>query len=234
MDFKTEIKNVFLKNKIQLNEQQIILFEKYFNLLILWNDKINLTTITKQNEVIIKHFLDSCLTINLIKDNSKIIDIGAGAGFPSIPLKILNPTLEVVLIDSVNKKVNFINEVIKTLDLSNIKVFHYRAEDLAYKNEYRENFDYVVSRAVAALNVLCEYSIPFLKVGGILLAYKSIDYLNEINLAKNAITVLNSKVEDVLKLNIENNERNIIIIKKVGKTPKKYPRQKNKPRLLPL
>ena len=234
MDFKTEIKNVFLKNKIQLNEQQIILFEKYFNLLILWNDKINLTTITKQNEVIIKHFLDSCLTINLIKDNSKIIDIGAGAGFPSIPLKILNPTLEVVLIDSVNKKVNFINEVIKTLDLSNIKAFHYRAEDLAYKNEYRENFDYVVSRAVAALNVLCEYSIPFLKVGGILLAYKSIDYLNEINLAKNAITVLNSKVEDVLKLNIENNERNIIIIKKVGKTPKKYPRQKNKPRLLPL
>ncbi len=234
MDFKTEIKNVFLKNKIQLNEQQIILFEKYFNLLILWNDKINLTTITKQNEVIIKHFLDSCLTINLIKDNSKIIDIGAGAGFPSIPLKILNPTLEVVLIDSVNKKVNFINEVIKTLDLSNIKVFHYRAEDLAYKNEYRENFDYVVSRAVAALNVLCEYSIPFLKVGGKLLAYKSIDYLNEINLAKNAIIVLNSKVEDVLKLNIENNERNIIIIKKVGKSPKKYPRQKNKPRLLPL
>ena len=234
MEFKIELKKIFKKYQINLSDEQCESFEKYYNLLIEWNKKFNLTSITDRDEVILKHFLDSCVTIMMINDNSYIIDIGAGAGFPSIPLKILNPTLKLVLVDSVNKKITFLNEIIKQLNLKNTIAIHERIEDIAHKEIYREKFDYVVSRAVASLNTLSEYALPFLKLDGIFLAYKSFDVESEINNSKNAITLLGGKLENIIIKNLENLSRKIVVIKKINLTQKLYPRSKNKPRTNPL
>ncbi len=234
MEFKIELKKIFKKYQINLSDEQCESFEKYYNLLIEWNKKFNLTSITDRDEVILKHFLDSCVTTMMINDNSYIIDIGAGAGFPSIPLKILNPTLKLVLVDSVNKKITFLNEIIKQLNLKNTIAIHERIEDIAHKEIYREKFDYVVSRAVASLNTLSEYALPFLKLDGIFLAYKSFDVESEINNSKNAITLLGGKLENIIIKNLENLSRKIVVIKKINLTQKLYPRSKNKPRTNPL
>ncbi len=234
MEFKIELKKIFKKHQINLSDEQCESFEKYYNLLIEWNKKFNLTSITERDEVILKHFLDSCVTIMMINDNSYIIDIGAGAGFPSIPLKILNPTLKLVLVDSVNKKITFLNEIIKQLNLKNTIAIHERIEDIAHKEIYREKFDYVVSRAVASLNTLSEYALPFLKLDGIFLAYKSFDVESEINNSKNAIALLGGKLENIIIKNLENLSRKIVVIKKINLTQKLYPRSKNKPRTNPL
>ena len=234
MEFKIELKKIFKKYQINLSDEQCESFEKYYNLLIEWNKKFNLTSITDRDEVILKHFLDSCVTIMMINDNSYIIDIGAGAGFPSIPLKILNPTLKLVLVDSVNKKITFLNEIIKQLNLKNTIAIHERIEDIAHKEIYREKFDYVVSRAVASLNTLSEYALPFLKLDGIFLAYKSFDVESEINNSKNAIALLGGKLENIIIKNLENLSRKIVVIKKINLTQKLYPRSKNKPRTNPL
>ena len=226
------MKELFKKYNIDINEKERLLFNNYYNDLIEKNKVMNLTAITEKNEVYTKHFLDSVLSLKNIKDNSKLLDVGSGAGFPGIPLKILNNTLDITLLDSLNKRVNFLNEEIEKLGLSNIKAVHGRAED--YINVSRETFDYVVSRAVARLNTLLEYCLPYVKLGGYFIAYKSMDTDEEINESKNALNILGGKIEKVDKINLEGNDRTLIYIKKVKNTPKKYPRGQNKPKSLPL
>ena len=233
---KNRIIELFTENNINLNNEQVEKFEKYTFLLKEWNNKFNLTSILEDDEIIIKHFIDSVLPYQHIKDNCKIIDIGAGAGFPSIPLKIMNNTLELTLIDSVNKKVDFLNTLINELNLNNCKALHYRCEDLAKKPEFRENFDISVARGVAGLNTLLEYTIPFIKTNGKLLLYKGSNYQEEINLSKNAITLLKCNISNIFNYTLKpiNAERFILEIKKLDKTPIKYPRNQNKPRTNPL
>ena len=202
------------------------------NLMIEKNKVINLTGITEYNDVFIKHYLDSILPLNEIKSNSKVLDIGTGAGFPGVPLKIMDSSLNVTLLDSLNKRINFLNEVIDALSLNNIKAVHSRAED--YVNVSRETFDYVVSRAVARLNTLLEYCLPFVKVGGYFIAYKSNDTNEEIKESTNALKVLGGKIEKRLEFDLEGNKRTLLFIKKIKETPKKYPRGQNKPKNNPL
>ena len=232
--FYNIISKIFEKNKIDLTEEQKKNFFKYYTLLTSWNEKFNLTTITSLEDVIVKHFLDSVIAQKFIKPNSKIIDIGAGAGFPSLPLKILRPDLTVLMVDSVNKKVIFLQEVIDKLNLKNITAIHSRIEDLANKKEYREQFDVCVSRAVASLNTLSEYAIPFVKIGGEMLAYKASNIEEEIKISNKAISILGGKIKEVCKFNIEGVERNIVKISKLSLSPIKYPRGGNKPRLCPI
>lgn len=226
------MKELFKKYNIDISEKEKLLFNNYYYDLIEKNKVMNLTAITEKNEVYTKHFLDSVLPLKNIKDNSKLLDVGSGAGFPGIPLKILNDTLDITLLDSLNKRVNFLNEEIEKLGLSNIKAVHGRAED--YINVSRETFDYVVSRAVARLNTLLEYCLPYVKLGGYFIAYKSMDTDEEINESKNALNILGGKIEKVDKINLEGNERTLIYIKKVKNTPNKYPRGQNKPKNQPL
>ncbi|MBQ3047864.1 MAG: 16S rRNA (guanine(527)-N(7))-methyltransferase RsmG [Clostridia bacterium] len=232
--FFKDIDSAFSTINIKLTEQQKQQFYNYYTMLIEWNEKFNLTTITDKSDVIKKHFLDSCCGANFIKQNSYVLDIGAGAGFPSLPLKILRPDLKLVLIDSVNKKVTFLQEVINKLNLQNTTALHTRAEDFAKKSEYREGFDFVVSRAVSKLNTLSEYALPFLKQKGLLIAYKSIDTEHEIAESKNALNILGGKIKSVEDVSYEDNVRKLIFVQKNFKTPNKYPRSGNKPRLMPL
>ena len=232
--FKKKLKEVFLESGINLTEEHINKFLLYYKLLIEWNNKFNLTTITSYDEVILKHFLDSAICFELFKENATVVDIGSGAGFPSIPLKILRPDLEVLLVDSVQKKVAFLQEVVSKLKLSNIKTIHSRIEDLAGKAEYRESFDYCVSRAVAPLNVLSEYSLPFVKKDGQMISYKSNKADEEILYGINAIKVLGGTMEKTKNYKVGSFERTIVLVKKISKTPNKYPRGGNKPRLSPI
>ena len=231
---QNEISNYFKNNGIPLNKRQVEQFCNYYLLLIEWNEKINLTAITEFMDVVIKHFYDSVVCYKEISENAKIIDIGCGAGFPGVPLKILRPDLKVTLVDSVNKKLIFINELISKLNLKGIECIHSRAEDLAFKDDFRQCYDYVVSRAVANLSTLCEYCLPFVKVGGSLLAYKSVDVNDEVNTAKNAIYTLGGKLETIKDFSVENYCRNLVVIKKISNSPTKYPRGGNKPRANPL
>ena len=232
--FCEKLKKIFLDNSIKLSQSQIEKFEAYYNLLKEWNEKINLTTIIEEDDVIKKHFLDSVISNGQIGQNAKVIDIGSGAGFPGVPLKIVREDLNITLVDSVNKKVNFLNEVIKTLKLNNISAIHSRIEDLANKENCREKFNIVVSRAVSRLNVLCEYALPFLKIGGKLIAYKSVETENELSEAKNAIKILGGKHTETILNSFYSMERNLVLIEKVEHTNKKYPRSGNKPRLNPI
>ncbi len=229
-----ELKELFNKYGIDLTETQEKQFNDYYNLLIEENGKYNLTAITEKNDVFIKHFLDSVLPYNHFKDNTTILDIGAGAGFPSIPLAILKPNINFTLIDSVNKKVNFINMAKNLLNLNNIIAIHTRCEDFAKQN--RENFDYVVARAVANMNTLLEYMTPFAKINGEIVLYKGDNYLQEVEDSKNVLKMFHVKQLDVYHYDIENGIaiRNILIYQKMEKTNPKYPRSGNKPRLDPL
>ena len=217
-----------------LSALQIDQFERYYEFLISENKKYNLTAITEKNDVIFKHFLDSCLAEKNIIKNAKIIDIGSGAGFPSNPLKILRPDIKFVLVDSLNKRVNFLNELIKILNLQDVEAVHARAED--YIKDNREKFDYAVARAVAPLNTLLEYLVPYVKVGGECLIYKSQKLEEEIETSQNALKVLGCKVEKIESFNIDEIDaaRKILIIKKCFVTPIKYPRGKNLPKTKPI
>lgn len=237
MNFKEKIKNITENYGFNLNNSQIELFERYYDDLIETNKIHNLTTITEENDVIFKHFLDSILPVKLFKDNLKIIDIGCGAGFPSIPLKIINNTLNITAIDSVNKKIDFVSTEIKKLGISSgFNTIHTRIEDLAKNSTYREQFDYVISRALAKIRTNIEYSAPLLKQNGLIICYKGNNYLEELSESENALKELNCKVIDIKEYYISeiDAKRYIIIIKKIGKTPNKYPRGGNKPRLSPL
>lgn len=230
------IKNIFKKYNIDLLDDQIEKINTYYNILIEENSKYNLTNITDYNEFLIKHFLDCALPINYIEKNKKIVDIGCGAGFPSVIYSILREDLEILSIDSVNKKTNFINIVKEKLNIKNINTKHIRIEDFAEK--YREKIDIVTGRAVAPLNIFLEYSVPLIKENGYIIIYKSQNIENEIKNSQNAFKELNCYIYKTInyKLNINNKEieRNILIVKKNSKTNIKYPRKNNKPRINPL
>lgn len=224
-----------IKNKLpELSEEQIMQFYKYMNILVEWNEKMNLTAITEPNEVIKKHFVDCLSILKYIPKQCKLIDVGTGAGFPGVPLKIAESSLDITLLDSLNKRVNFLNEVINTINLEKIKAIHSRAEEYAI-GEKRESYDVAVSRAVAELPTLLEYLMPYVKVGGICICMKGPKALEELEKSRKAIEVLGGKFEKIENINIdENMERNIIIIKKVKSTSNKYPRKAGKPSKEPI
>ena len=232
MDFKQKL-NEF---DIKINDEQIKSFEKYMNLLLEWNEKINLTAITQPEEVKLKHFVDSLTVLKYINDDDKVIDIGTGAGFPGIPLKIMNENTKITLLDSLNKRINFLNIVIETLNLRNIQAIHGRAEEIARNKLYREKYDVAVSRAVANLSTLTEYMLPFVKVGGKCICMKGANVNEELEKAQNAIKELGGEIErvDNFYLSDNDNERNIIVIKKVKETNPKYPRKAGTPSKEPL
>lgn len=223
---------LFKKYKINIDENILNNFKIYFNQLIEWNNKFNLTAITEENDVYIKHFLDSVYPEKHIEKNARILDIGAGAGFPSLPLKIVRPDLDVTMIDSLNKRITFLDFMIKTLGLKSAQAEHSRAEDYAQK--HREKFDAVVARAVSNLSTLSEYALPLVKLGGKFIAYKGENIEEELSAAQNAIGVLGGKISEVIKYCIEGNGRSLVIIEKVKPTPAKYPRGKNLPKTNPL
>lgn len=233
-EIENKIKTFFDNNGVPLTNTQCEQFATYFLLLTEWNKKFNLTAITELDDVIVKHFYDSCVCHSLFSQNASVIDIGCGAGFPSIPLKILRPDLKLTLVDSVNKKITFITELVSKLNLKDVIAIHSRAEDLAFKETFRQSYDYCVSRAVASLNTLCEYCLPFVKIGGAMVAYKSAEVDDEIKGANNAIKILGGNLESVQNHNVADYPRKVVIIKKHSLTPNKYPRSGNKPRLSPL
>lgn len=213
-------------------------FIKYKELLVEWNEKINITAITDEKEIDIKHFLDSItpMVTNLFQGEKKVIDIGTGGGFPGLPLKILNPKLKVTLLDSLNKRITFLNEVIKSLELNEIEAIHGRAEELARKAEYREKYDVCVSRAVASLNTLSEYCLPFVKKDGYFISMKGPEVEEELEDAKKAIDKLGGKIIKIEKIQIPKSDiyHSLIIIKKISETSTKYPRGGGKPKKNPL
>lgn len=226
-------KDEFLKElekiNITLTENQILKLEKFYELLIIWNQKINLTTILKEEDVYLKHFYDSLSLIKVIDLNKELtlLDVGTGAGFPGIVLKIVFPNLKITLLDSMNKRISYLNEIIKELDLKDIDTVCSRAEDYALKN--REKYDIVVCRAVAHLEILLEITLPLVKVNGYFIAMKS-NANEEIALARKKIIVLDSKIIEILsfKLPFENSIRTLIKIQKFKKTDLKYPRKYDK------
>lgn len=218
---------------ISLNKNQIEQFYRYYELLIEWSKVMNLTTITDYDEVNEKHFIDSLSIVRILDflDIKTVIDIGTGAGFPGIPLKIVFPHLKIVLLDSLQKRVNFLNTVINEIGLNSIITLHGRAEDFARKSEYREQFDLCVSRAVANLSVLSEYCIPYVKMEGIFIAYKSGNMQEELEQSEIAVKVLGGSIENVEKFNLPQSEieRSLILIRKRKSTEKKYPRKAGVP-----
>ncbi len=226
----------------QLTDQQINQFIIYMELLKEWNQKINLTAIEDDKEIIIKHFIDSMSILPYVKDEKqKVIDVGTGAGFPGIPLKIANPKLEVTLLDSLDKRIKFLNEVINAAnisgqqDISEIKAVHGRAEDFGVNTLYREKYDIAVARAVANLPVLLEYCLPFVKINGYFIAMKGSN-TEEFENSSKALDILGGKIEKIEKLELPttNMERNVVIIRKFRQTPTKYPRKAGKPSKEPL
>lgn len=232
--FKNQLKELGL----ELTEKQHEQFDKYYEMLVEWNKVMNLTGITEYDEVNEKHFVDSLALIKAANvDNfEKIIDIGTGAGFPGIPLKIAFPHLKVTLLDSLNKRVKFLNAVIEELGLEDIETLHGRAEDFARKDGYREGFDLCVSRAVANLSTLSEYCIPYVKKGGMFIPYKSGNIDDELAQAKKAVAILGGEVKDVVRFELPGTEigRAFVLIDKVKNTGKKYPRKAGLPSKEPL
>lgn len=228
------MEELFKNYDIFLTEKQLEKFEKYKKILLFWNEKFNLTAIKEDNEIVLKHFVDSVKYFNIYDVDKKIIDVGSGAGFPAIPIKIIREDLDITMVESTLKKCNFLKECIKELNLKDIRVVNARCEDLAKDESYREKFDYGTARAVARLNTLCEYVLPFVKINGKFVSYKGKDAKEELEEAKNAIKVLGGEYLKTLTFNLKDAERNIIIINKVKNTDKKYPRGKGKERSKPL
>lgn len=219
-----KIEQILIKSEIKPTKQIVDNFVKYYNLLIEGNKICNLTAITDEDGVVEKHFYDSIFPQKYFSLNANVLDIGAGAGFPSIPLKLVRDDLSFTLLDSLNKRINFLNNTIQTLNLKNIEAIHGRAEDFAKLSDYREKFDITTARAVANLKVLSEYCLPFVKVGGQFIAYKSGNCEEEINEAKQIIFELGGKISKVIDYSIGENSRKLVIIEKTKETPKKYPR----------
>lgn len=235
-EFENSFKSFLEKIEIELDEKQIEQFYDYMQRLLKWNEKINLTAITQPQEIIIKHFVDSLTISKYIKENAKIIDVGTGAGFPGIPLKIYRNDIEVILLDSLNKRINFLNDAINKMGLDKIGAIHGRAEEFGHNKEYREKFDIATSRAVANMATLSEYLIPFVKVNGMVVAMKGSDVKQEIDESKKAINVLGGKIFGVEEFNLPDTDirRNVILIEKEKHTLAKYPRKAGTPSKEPL
>ena len=235
-DFKEKMIINVDKLGITLSEIQLKQFYKYMNLLIEWNKKINLTAIIEPDEIILKHFVDSLTISKYISDGTKVVDVGTGAGFPGIPLKIYRKDLEITLLDSLQKRINFLNEVIKELELEKIITVHSRVEDFGKDKNYREKFDIATSRAVANLAALSEYLLPLVKVEGKVISMKGSLIEEELENSKNAIKILGGKIEKVDEFDLPNSDigRNIVLISKVKETPNKYPRKAGEPSKKPL
>lgn len=223
---------------IEITEYMADQFMKYYNILVEWNKVMNLTGITKYNEVVCKHFVDSLSIVKAISLNeiNTMIDVGTGAGFPGIPIKIVFPHIKVTLLDSLNKRVSFLNEVTRQLGLSEISIIHGRAEDFAKNVEYRETYDLCVSRAVANLSTLSEYCLPYTKKGGLFISYKSGSIEEELEQAQRAVKILGGRVDDVIHFNLPDTDikRSFVVINKEKDTPKKYPRKAGMPSKEPL
>lgn len=215
-----------------ISEEKLLKFSKYSSLLVEWNEKMNLTAVCDPDGISVRHFADSISPLYYVDfpENSKIIDIGTGAGFPGIPLKIMREDLKLTLMDSLNKRINFLKEVREKTGIDETECIHARAEEYGRKEEYREKFNIGISRAVAQLRVLSEYALPFIKVGGIFIAMKAFDIDEEISLAKEKIRLLGGKIEEIKEVEVPNSDalRKLVIIRKVKKTDKKYPGRKIK------
>lgn len=231
---KKLIKDLFLKYNFNLTDFQINQFQKYFSFLVEENQKYNLTAITEEKEVIIKHFIDSVLPEKEIPQNASVIDVGTGAGFPGVPLKIVRPDIKLTLLDSLQKRINFLNQLLELLEIKNVIKVHSRAED--YTKEKREKFDIATSRAVASIPTLSEYLIPYVKVGGKVLMYKGNKVHEEIEEGKTAIKTLGCNIEKIKEYSLDEVEskRFILILNKTKPTDKKYPRPKNLPKTKPI
>ncbi len=235
-EFFYKLQNQAQKIDINLTNKQLNEFYTYMNLLIEWNKNINLTAITEPEEIIKKHFIDSLTISKNIQKDSSIIDVGTGAGFPGIPLKIVREDINVVLLDALNKRLNFLNEVIKENKLENIETVHFRAEEIGKNKKYREKYDIATSRAVAQLNILAEYLLPLVKIGGKCICMKGSNVEEELKNSKKAITLLGGEIEKIEEFILPDSDikRNVIIIKKVNSTPAKYPRKPGTPAKEPI
>lgn len=234
-----EFRTAVLEMGLALDEKQMAQYARYYELLVEWNEKINLTAITERDEVYLKHFYDSItlgLHTDVLEGEMTLCDVGAGAGFPSIPLKIAYPNLKVTIVDSLNKRINFLELLFKELGLEGVRCYHDRAETFGQNVEHRAAYDIVTARAVARMSVLSELCVPLVKKGGYFVAMKAASSKEELDDAKAAIATLGGKVEEdyAFELPKEEGERHIILIKKAKETPKKYPRKPGLPNKKPL
>lgn len=234
-----QFRQMLREKGLELSDRQMEQFKIYFETLVEWNEKMNLTAITEQSEVYLKHFYDSITAgfyLESFKSPIHICDVGAGAGFPSIPLKIAFPQLKITIVDSLKKRIHFLEHLAKALDLKEVQFIHDRAETFGQNKEYRETFDMVTARAVARLSVLSELCMPLVKVGGVFVAMKAASAQEEIEAGKKAIAVLGGKLVNAhsFTLPIEESERNILVISKEKQTPKKYPRKPGTPNKEPI
>lgn len=234
--FYNKMKELAEQINISLSVEQLGKFYRYMELLVEWNEKINLTAITEPEEIILKHFIDSITIKKYIENKEKIIDVGTGAGFPGIPLSIIDTELQITLVDSLNKRLIFLKNVIEELELKNVEIIHSRAEELGQNNNHREKYDIATSRAVANLATLSEYLIPFVKTGGKTICMKASDTKEEIENAQKAINVLGGAIEMIEEFKLPKSDigRTIIIIRKEKKTNSKYPRKAGTPSKEPI
>ena len=233
---KESLQRALQIQNIKITPEQENKFEMYYNLLIQWNEKMNLTAITEESQVAVKHFEDSLAILKYIqlKPDAKVIDIGTGAGFPGIPLKIVREYIDLTLLDSLNKRLVFLQEVCGDLNF-NAETLHSRAEEAGKKTEYREKYDFACSRAVARLNLLCELCLPFVKIGGLFVSMKGPGGAEEISEAESAVKILGGEICEVKEYFLsDNSKRTLVIIKKTKNTPKEFPRHGSKLKTKPL
>ena len=219
-----------------LTDEMLQQFEDYMKLLLEWNEKINLTAITNEDDIILKHFVDSLTILRYIEKDKSIVDIGTGAGLPGVPVKIAREDINVTLVDSLNKRILFLKDIIEKLNLKKIETLHYRAEEFGQNKKYREGFDIATSRAVANLSILAEYLLPLVKVGGICICMKGSEIKQELENSRRAIQILGGKIDKVEEFVLPESDikRNLVFIKKIKETPNKYPRKPGMPAKEPL